>query len=170
MAGRFDTGRRLGYRDESISDMDGRHRDYMAAQAEEWVMGWLNHEAQLVAGHLRRDDGWDIEFRGQRIDVKWTGWEPGGKWKTPTYVHLVVPEWKPRRSDVYVLVIGSSPDRFDLYDWASGWEMKRVVEQAPVHDWGKKRKTSGRPAPMFVIGFDYLRRMDTLIDLKERRS
>jgi hypothetical protein len=168
MAERYDTGRRLGYRDESVSHLDARHRDKMAANAEQWLLDFLG-EGTLIAGNQQHDPGWDIEYRGWKIDVKWTAREPGGNWYTPTYPHLIVPTWKPRRADIYVLVIGSMVERFDLFDWADGWEYRRTVEKSPVVDWGKQRQTSGKAAPGYTIGFDYLRRLDELYDVKERR-
>jgi hypothetical protein len=162
---RYDNDRRLGYKDEAVSSMEGRHRDRMAAAAEKWVARALGPDARLVAGTAHRDPGWDIVFRGHTIDVKWTQQEPGGPWKTPQYPGLRVPTWKPRRAALYVLVIGALEDRFDLFAWADGWTTRQEVEAAKVIDLGKVRKTTGRGAPFFFVGFDYLRPLEELQEI-----
>lgn len=169
MSDRFDSGRRRGYNDESVSSMEGHHRDQMAWTAERWLGRFLGDDAQVLAQMKGKDPGWDIVFRGWKIDVKWTPYEPGGPFKTPTYPHLIVPAWKPRRADLYALVVGENEDRFDAWaDWGCGFETRQVVEAAKVVDWGKARKTSGRSAPVYAIGFDYLRPLAELHSIASR--
>jgi len=159
MSRRYDTGRRLGYRDEAVTGMDGRWRDHCAAAAEAFIARRIG--GRQVAGNRRRDPGWDVVVGAWRIDVKWTEHEPGARWAggDPKYPGLIVPAWKARRADLYALVIGATPARFDRCAWADGWATLAEVEAAPLMA-GRARKTSGLPAPFFFIGFDRLHGLD----------
>lgn len=111
-----------------------------------------DHVARLFGlehGHRikgRPDDGCDLVIDGKCIDVKWR--ESG--------LTLNVPQWKPLRAAVYVLVIGR-PGRF----YAVGWATRAEVKRAPVLE-GGRRKSTNRPAPYYSMPAADLRPMSSL--------
>ncbi len=169
MSERWDASRRAGYRDEFAGGGDEdakRWVDYMARAAEVWAADYLGPEARVAAGIRRKDRGWDLVYRGWRLDVKWTPQEPGrrGWGSNPAYPGLRVPTWKPRRADLYLLVLGDLVERFRLYEWADGWATRSEVEAATILP-GRPRATSGQAAPFYFVGFDFLAPLEALLDI-----
>lgn len=107
-----------------------RGEDIAAAQAEAYVCQMLGAQFNNSDG---ADPGWDFEFAGLKVDVKWVLPKSKG-------ANLIVkaqrvkgkPVWEPRfpQTDVYVLVTGE-PGAFEVVGWA--WR-EQVVAEAHRYD------------------------------------
>lgn len=127
-----------------------REEDIAAALAEAYVAQWLGCEFNTADG---ADKGWDLEYEGYRIDVKWI--KPNSKAR-----NLLVKAqrgkngsavWAPRFpvTDIYVLVDGV-PGAFEIVGWA--WT-PYVMEHGERHD---------RPQRVGDLPYFLVRREDLL--------
>jgi hypothetical protein len=118
---------RRGARERKVSPADP---DYVVAMGEaaEWRAAFeLGAWASAPYADIRpmrslgRDPGWDFVLRGRRVDVKWTPVALPGRC-------LLVFADRPRLADVYVSVVGETPDELVV----AGWAYRREVEAAPI--------------------------------------
>ena len=98
-------------------------------------------------GHA--DPGWDMVFRGWKVDVKNA---PAGK------KMLLVKTWKPV-VDIYVLVLGGKP---------VGWEWGSVMERMWAADFGFTHGPHDEPDISYFRPYWDLMPLDVLLDLPER--
>lgn len=161
MSSRYDRNHARGIQNRKLgeqSESDMRWQDFMAAEAELWIVRYFGAPEATV--HSRRPDrGFDLIIPGTdiRADVKWSSTYPG-KWygANPGYPTLNLATWKgAHRADVYVFVCGEMPEDFDRYAWAFGWARLRELVAAPIVT-GRYRK------PYHALGFDYLHPLEDL--------
>ena len=166
---RYESNRARGIRDEAVTTSGGL-KDMLAAEAERWYA--RNIGARMPRERLKADPGWDLVLNGWRIDVKWAEHARDGLHQMPwhlkgsgNYPRLIVAAWKPLRADIYALVIGYDEEERDKYRWANGWVFRSEIEQPRLLARGGQRRSTGKAAPYYQIGFDYLRPIEDLIDL-----
>ena len=122
MTSRWEAARRLGKPLPWVDEVE----DAIAHEAERMVARWLGVPTFDYVGAA--DPGWDMVYRGWRIDTKWTRYRP--PW-------LKCRSSEPLLADIYCVVVGSSID--DLWIPARCWAIRSEVMAAPLDDFGQER-------------------------------
>lgn len=145
---RWEVNRARGIRPGAVDQLE----DQLSEAAERYVGAILGVPTVGVLDG-QPDPGWDMEYRGWRIDVKHTQHENG---------NLAVPTHHPLRAHLYVLVTGRSEAAFE----AKGWATRKEVSAAPLVDHGYRYR--GKPTPYYRIPRDQLHEMHELVNVRER--
>lgn len=136
----------------------------MAEQAELFFLTLLpldeterERQERRIRDRQKGDVGFDAEYRGRTIDVKWSPCRPFPPYRCVP--QLKVAAWRPMKADLYAAVHGRIIDELKCYGFATLAE----VRAAPRQDFGWQRP-DGRRAPMFVLDLIELHLLDELFE------
>jgi len=109
---RYFVDRKLGCRGHKMFNArDPAYQDEMAGEAERFFA----QRFELPEPDNLPDRGWDFKIGGVTIDVKWTDYNDG---------RLLLKCDSRSRADVYVLVVGKTPQAFRIVGYAYAAKLK----------------------------------------------